>query len=638
MDFGTMTVKVSRGKYRSLDDFASDLRLVTGNAKLFNPPGSIHYTEAERIEAYGLSHIAKATNSVIQYEADWNIDIEHDEENSIQHDDDDEDMAVDTGTPAPTAGGTRSPSPSSGFSRGGRRGGPGRLLRQAPPTVKKDKEETSTVKPTISETLDENGHLPGAKDGVGIFPACSDLARTMLEIKLKKKGPKTKKERLRLEKVGNIYNNDGSLAFTEMKDPFSLVSIFQPEPMYRPTLNFLYDPSLTKADDSGPASSFPPTITLPPEAVHVSVPPPPSGLKHWNVSRNAINRQRAQDREREQRDREREQTAFDDKDPLMREAGVFDYGSFSVLAAQLDTEMRKRGFSGALSGKAKALPASAPKDLQAKNEELKYWKTKAAEAETYIRDTVYGGLGGLAYSRSLAEFISPEDHAPSEPNRNLDGLSLSEYVSQRVLDPLTEGRHSVLQETASQLVGFQDRRTNQTSPETITQALSNHSKLAQSIEQLIALRAELIDMSALVKGPDEFFLSEQEWVGRRHPHGAMMMAEEDPVISSASKQDDAMDVDGLPSIPAEIPLDQVFPGTLKYNASLIDHLITKRQFMDMVKSEEGENLAAEEKVMKHLRMNLLALAKRAPIDKVSKLPKELVPPHIRSHVPIIESS
>ena len=35
-----------------------------------------------------------------------------------------------------------------------------------------------------------------------------------------------------------------------------------------------------------------------------------------------------------------------------------------------------------------------------------YWTTqRAAEAEDYIRDVVYGGVDGLAYVRSLAEFV-----------------------------------------------------------------------------------------------------------------------------------------------------------------------------------------------------------------------------------------
>lgn len=217
MDFRTITTKVARGKYRSLDDFAvrclllphtffikhhlthtvltthqADVRLVTTNAKLFNPPGSIHYTEAERIESYGLSHIAKASQTVIQYEADWNIDIEADDDDaqgssSMHQQADANDLEDDQ--PMEDVRETRSPSP--GFTVDGvmpprrARGGPGRSLRQVPPTtVKKDGDKTKVV-PTISESLDENGHLPGAKEGVGVFEPGSDLARVMLEIKLK---------------------------------------------------------------------------------------------------------------------------------------------------------------------------------------------------------------------------------------------------------------------------------------------------------------------------------------------------------------------------------------------------------------------------------------------------------------------
>lgn len=35
------------------------------------------------------------------------------------------------------------------------------------------------------ESIDLDGHLPGAKDGLGVFPPNSDMARTMLALKLK---------------------------------------------------------------------------------------------------------------------------------------------------------------------------------------------------------------------------------------------------------------------------------------------------------------------------------------------------------------------------------------------------------------------------------------------------------------------
>lgn len=39
--------------------------------------------------------------------------------------------------------------------------------------------------PRISETLEQDGGLPGSKDGLGAFPPGSDWARTMLALKLK---------------------------------------------------------------------------------------------------------------------------------------------------------------------------------------------------------------------------------------------------------------------------------------------------------------------------------------------------------------------------------------------------------------------------------------------------------------------
>ena len=43
-----------------------------------NPPGSIYYNEAERIESWALEHITKAAGTVIEYETDWNIDVQRD--------------------------------------------------------------------------------------------------------------------------------------------------------------------------------------------------------------------------------------------------------------------------------------------------------------------------------------------------------------------------------------------------------------------------------------------------------------------------------------------------------------------------------------------------------------------------------
>ena len=46
----------------------------------------------------------------------------------------------------------------------------------------------------------------------------------------------------------------------------------------------------------------------------------------------------------------------------------------------------------------------------------------------------------------------------------------------------------------------------------------------------------------------------------------------------------------------------------------------------------------EDATLKRLRLNLLALAKRAPLDSIARIPVDLVPEHIRHVVPTIEST
>ena len=148
----------------------ADFHLVISNAKSFNPPGTIYHAEAERIEAFGAEHIAKAAAHVIEYETDWNIEIERDEEVNMEADDGDGAGAgaggsIESGTPA-----RRSPSVSSA----------------AVPPVKRSRGAAKKGGPgMLSETLEPDGHLPGFKDGLAAFPPLSDWAELMVVLKLK---------------------------------------------------------------------------------------------------------------------------------------------------------------------------------------------------------------------------------------------------------------------------------------------------------------------------------------------------------------------------------------------------------------------------------------------------------------------
>lgn len=238
MDLGTMSTKVARGKYRSLEEFTvsntppqpcysgssprlpygpaiqiikfshkqfqrnkvarlhgwmeplqrghhatqaklyiffsflqTDFRLVVNNAKIFNPPGTIYHTEAERLEAWGLDHIAKASAHVIEYETDWNIDVEQDEDAALNIDEDDD--HITTSTPREIEGSqvAASPAPSSV---------PQQYIRRGPRGPYKKGASAG-----ISEGIDAEGRLPGSKEGVGAFPPGSDWAKMMVALKIK---------------------------------------------------------------------------------------------------------------------------------------------------------------------------------------------------------------------------------------------------------------------------------------------------------------------------------------------------------------------------------------------------------------------------------------------------------------------
>lgn len=128
--------------------------------------------EAERLQAWGEDHISKAAATVIQYETDWNIDIEQDEGDLPPIVEDSELMRG--ATPVETA--PPETREASVFSQQefGRR-----TTRAAL------KPKTATEAGPVSETIDAEGRLPGSREGIGAFPAMSPWAQTMLRLKLK---------------------------------------------------------------------------------------------------------------------------------------------------------------------------------------------------------------------------------------------------------------------------------------------------------------------------------------------------------------------------------------------------------------------------------------------------------------------
>ncbi|KAG7448622.1 uncharacterized protein BT62DRAFT_946189 [Guyanagaster necrorhizus] len=502
MDLGTMASKVERGRYRSLEEFTSDLKLVTGNAKSFNPPGSIYHTEAERIEAAGLDLIARSAGTVIQYETEWTVDVVGDNEIEGVSDgafDSNQAMDVDEAIPELTATATGT---EEDFGR--------RRSTRAP----YKKPAPAAPKTSVSESI-EDGRLPGSKDGLGDFPPGSDWARVMLELKVKGKRYRTKKERLRFEKEGPPYAADGSLDYAETEDPFSILSVLVPDerparlglvPIYSTapsttttsasTPQFLSAGTPPPNADSTPQPqppSYPIPVTLPPTRPSLIINNPPT-RKHWNLVKGITTRAKG---------REEGYEVIREKDRRQREAHPVDWGSFACVEGE----------------------------LWESGEELKQMlEETATEDESYIQDTVYGGVDGLAYVKSLSEFVGQTGW-------------LAEWVEENIVNPIVGGPHL----------------------------------------------SEKIDMEALIRRPEELFESEEAWQGK-------MFVKREQVLETSKE--------------LGVVLEYV-AGKLKDLAAV------------------GGERTDDDEEMKNLRMNLLALAKRAPLDSIASLPTELIPEHIR---------
>lgn len=661
---------------------------MTTNAKIFNPPGTIYHTEAERIEAWGLEHIAKASLTVIQYETDWNIEIEKDDEVNIDDEEDDgfaaTPMDMDDQNMRRSASVASQPQPGPG-----RRGPRGPYRRQP-----------NTNLTTFSESLDADGHLPGSKDGIGAFPPGSGLAKTMIALKLKGKRYRTKRERQRFERDGPPLHPDGSVNYTQMEDPFSILSVLVRDLPSRPQLTPLYPPvnpvtqvpnSISAPQPQPPlnyvgATSVTPDYQLPALPVH-PVGPQDGKRRHWLITRNATGRQKGKERE-------------DDPEAILdipwwqvpRDAHATDMGSFASLAGGLADEMVRRG-----------LPVHDHEEMTldlirddldceslAKTLEQKevasglgfpvsgYWTIqRASEAEEYIRDIVYGGVDGLAYARSLAEFVAgskPQEEVLSVADGGL-GMPLAKWVEHNVIDALTEGHHDLIRETALLLrdrANIGDTLTNSTHKmiaKQINVSLDIYPKAMIALSALLQIQLHKIDMGALIKTPEELFLSEAEWVGKDikerrakagilHPDAQDAMEVEEPErtwvgldASMANGQPDGASDDYELEGPEELNevLDYVAGVILELNQRLVKADIKSRKVKSSaaVKKESVDTLncdteskqdATEDPVLRNLRLNLLALAKRAPLDTIACLPKDLVPEHIRQFVPTLATS
>jgi len=359
-----------------------------------------------------------------------------------------------------------------------------------------------------------------------------------------------------------------------VEDPFSILSVLVPEGSGAPLVTPLFP-----SPSQGPSQiDLPLPINVPPpkspSVAPAPVPQPSESNKskyhHWTVTRPTSQRGKAKD-------------PVEERPPTPewrkpRPLHTADFGLFPLLATSLSPE----GTTEALATQQRLFEALHTGLESAVHSQTD--TTPATSAQSWLQEVVYGGFDGLAYLRSIAEFVTPNP----DSGDGTSSAALAEYVDAALVNELTEGRHRAIEAALTE-----------------NGVPSQNLSIAAPTPQPPILPQTPLDLGSLISAPNELFDVENAWVG------------------AGANEDSA-----------------VLARALDHASHLLERLNSKRAEageaavaeMDV---EPEENAEKERDLETELRMNLIALAKRAPLDQIARMPPELVPPHLRHVVPTI---
>lgn len=241
-----------------------------------------------------------------------------------------------------------------------------------------------------------------------------------------------------------------------------------------------------------------------------------------------------------------------------------------------------------------------------------------------------------------------------------------------MVDTLTQGRHSLLREAAIELARLpageveldplpQDPSGLESSGDVRTQvwrSLHVYPRAALTLAALRRLATHKIDMAALIRTPEELFESEKVWVGKvfrerrrcaRVKQQQLEMSDgpdQEMCGAGGEKEDDGGGKDGKEE-ESTLEGPEELKEVMEYAVGVI--LDLDRRIREggsaaefKLKVEESDPAPSpavsgepENSLLRDLRLNLLALAKRAPLDTIARLPADLVPEQIRRFVPTL---
>lgn len=378
-----------------------------------------------------------------------------------------------------------------------------------------------------------------------------------------------------------------------VEDPFSLFSALVDVHQPKLILNPLHPDPLPENSVTVPS---PVNISLkrvlPQPAPELTA--TPTKRRHWSINRHS-GRARAKDG-----DEEGAHTSLP-----RREHTTTDYGSMSALMADLTTQESPQNIAdqpklfdllrNSIDGRG---TSSAPDTVPT--------QAAALNAQDYIWSLVYGGVDGLAYVRSLAEFIGN----PS-PVSEAEGFPLENWVQDNIVDSITEGRHRLVQKIVHQVTTKSDEPPDPSTSD-ISEDIRRSLDVYPQQGDLIAALGSQIDIQNLVNRPLELAQAELEWSGaafkqarrqRREASGTLTIDNPMSALVAPSSQDVTNDAD-------------------KDDHEVLDHALdySRQRLLQLIQSDSAKKAqpsGVEDPYTRDLRMNLLALSKRVPLQLLS---------------------
>lgn len=378
-----------------------------------------------------------------------------------------------------------------------------------------------------------------------------------------------------------------------VEDPFSLFSALVDVHQPKPILNPLHPVPFSENSVTVPS---PVNIcldrNLPQAAPELTA--TPTKRRHWSINRHS-GRGRAKDG-----DEEDAHTSLP-----RREHTTTDYGSMSVLMAALAAEPtaqhvhHQHKFFDLLRNSIDGRDLSSTLDTNPT-------EAAALDAQDFIWSLLYGGVDGLAYVRSLAEFV----RNPPPPNPEQDPFPLESWVEKNIVDAITQGRHRLVQKIVHQLTTKSEEPFDP-SVSDISEDIRRSFNVYPQLGDLIAALSSRIDIQNLVNQPLELTQAEFEWSGAAFKQARRQKRE----ASGTLTIDNPMATLVGPSKDASNDAD-------KDDQDVLDHALeySRQRLLQLIQSDLTRNArqsGVEDPFVRELRMNLLALSKRVPFQLLS---------------------